>query len=40
VLSTEKAAREIHWSPRAIAITLADTLRWMDGQKNSAMLDK
>jgi len=39
VLSTEKAAREIHWSPRPIAITLADTLTWLDAPRNYAMLD-
>lgn len=39
VLSMEKAAREIQWSPRPLAMTLADTLTWMDAQQNYAMLD-
>lgn len=39
VLSMERAGREIQWSPRSLAITLADTLSWMDTQQNYAMLD-
>lgn len=39
VLSVEKAGREIHWSPRPLAITLADTLTWMDAEQNYALLD-
>lgn len=39
VLSMEKAGREIQWSPRPLAITLADTLSWMDAQQKYAMLD-
>ena len=39
LLSMEKARREIHWSPRPLAITLGDTLAWMDAQRNYAMLD-
>jgi dihydroflavonol-4-reductase len=39
VLSMDKASREIQWSPRPLATTLADTLTWMEAQRNYAILD-
>lgn len=39
VFSLAKAARDIAWSPRPLAVTLADTLTWLDDQRNYATLD-
>lgn len=39
ILSTEKAARAIGWSPRPFDVTLRDTLTWLETQSNEALLD-